>query len=306
MFWGCVIKDKKPHTIQVGDNKVIHLSEACLTPSAPEGKVYVQLQRGDEKYNLCVLQKDKWESHKLDHFLMLSTMDSRPYKLGVVGPSNCEVHITGYFEAEEDEDALEGDEPVGNIKKAKQVEEVKEEVKAKAAPNAPNVSKVPTPNKTTPNSTPNLKPKAAPAKKDSDSESLGLDDDMSDGDQVEIEELLNKNKKIAEDKNMKEVKLKKLDNGNSSVNKGNSSVNKGNSSVNKGNNSAQKHKFNNNFSGNTANSSAQKPGNKFNSSGNKFNSSGNKFNNSGNKFNSSGNKFNNSGKKQSFTPNKQQ
>ena len=96
MFWGCVIKDKKPFEIKVGSNQVIHLSEACLTPDAKEGKVYVQLQRGDEKYNLCVLQKDKWESHKLDHFLMLATEDSRPYKLVAVGPAGCEVHLTGY------------------------------------------------------------------------------------------------------------------------------------------------------------------------------------------------------------------
>ena len=103
-FFGCSIKEKKPFVIKSGNNKVLHLSEACITPESGSSKVYLQLQQGEEKYNLCALQKDKWESFKLDHFLLLTNGETKPFKLILTGASNVEVHVTGYIESEEAED----------------------------------------------------------------------------------------------------------------------------------------------------------------------------------------------------------
>jgi hypothetical protein len=142
MFWGCVLKENKPFEIKTGSNRIIHLSEACLNPNAGEGKVYLQLQSGDEKYNLCVLQKDKWESYKLDHFLSLFSDSTHPYKLAITGGGKTtEVHVTGYIETEEgEEDGLrveKNEKPVEKLEKKKQEEVKPKEEKPKVEQTKP-------------------------------------------------------------------------------------------------------------------------------------------------------------------------
>lgn len=212
MFWGCIVKDKKPFEIKTGSNKVLHLSEACLGEKSGEEKVYLQVQRGDEKYNLCVLQKDKWESHKLDHFLMLATEDHRPFKLALVGAgANTEIHVTGYMEAEEDEEEgleVEGRTSVKDIKESRKVEPVKQE-KKEAKDMGKDLSKQGKPVQP--------QPKKEVKSEDSDLEEMSDDFDMSndlneedeEGDN-EIEDLLNRNKTQEE---VKPTKLQKLEDG---------------------------------------------------------------------------------------------
>lgn len=108
MFWGCVIANKKSFEIKSAENQVIHLSEACLNRNAGSNKVYLVLSNGEEKYNICVLQKDKWESYRLDHYISLAGDSNKKYKLSIEGgDQQTEVHVTGYVEKEELEEKEE-------------------------------------------------------------------------------------------------------------------------------------------------------------------------------------------------------
>lgn len=237
MFWGCVLKENKPFEIKTGSNRIIHLSEACLNPKAGEGKVYLQLSSGGDKYNLCVLQKDKWESYKLDHFLSLFSDSTHPYKLSITGGGSAtEVHVTGYIETEEGEE--EGlkvekiEKPVEKVEKKKQ-EEVKLKDEKPKAKEAKPVERKDSKEQQAPKSLVSVKKEEKKAEIEKPAEDLeeeeedeeeGLDDedeededesgediiDVEDSDdEEEMEKLLNRTKK----EEAKPVKLRKLDDG---------------------------------------------------------------------------------------------
>jgi hypothetical protein len=258
MFWGCSVKNGKPFEIKTGSNKVIHLSEACLTPNSGNEKVYLQLQRGDEKYNLCVLQKDKWESYKLDHFLMLATEDNRPYKLALHGANNnTEVHVTGYLENEDDEE-----ENVDGLT------EVKEKIVINKEENKSQREKSSNSSNNSSNKTTNVREEVIIEKdvnknenvknfkneeesdleedfNDEEDEDLELDDE----DEEEIEKLLNSGKK----ETPHPTKLQKLEDGTKNPvtpNKPNQNQNNKNQNQNKNLNSGNKNQNKNLNSGN--------------------------------------------------------
>lgn len=108
MFWGCRITPKNGYEFNNTGNRVIHITHACLSNSTTDSKVYVKLQVGKTTYNLCALQKDKWESSKLDNFLLLTGDNTQTYKLLVeesegAKSAGLEVHITGCMETEDEE-----------------------------------------------------------------------------------------------------------------------------------------------------------------------------------------------------------
>jgi hypothetical protein len=130
MFWGTVLRDNKPYEIKMNKLGVLHLSEACLGVNSDSSKIHLQLQTEDEVYNLCVLQKDKWETYKLDHYITVQG-DGKKYKLIAFGNNGkCEVHVTGFVETEDDDDFV--DEREVKSKKAVKHEEAPK-AKAKAA-----------------------------------------------------------------------------------------------------------------------------------------------------------------------------
>jgi hypothetical protein len=105
MFWGCKVKENKPVEIKRKEDISLHLTDACLGNIQSTEKFYLQLHVGHEKFNLCAFQKDKWETHKLDHYLNLNPDDKVSYKLALLGGgNNVEVHVTGYFEKEDIDD----------------------------------------------------------------------------------------------------------------------------------------------------------------------------------------------------------
>jgi hypothetical protein len=120
MFWGLALKDTKPHELKMAKLGILHLSEACLGPNSDSGKIYLQMQVDGEIYNLCALQKDKWESHKLDHYITFDD-SAKKYKLIVSGSGKVDVHVTGFVEIEENEDLVD----------EREVKDKKEKVKAK-------------------------------------------------------------------------------------------------------------------------------------------------------------------------------
>jgi hypothetical protein len=104
MFWGVILKDNKPHEIKMNKLGILHLSEACLGSRSDGAKIHLQLQAGNQVYNLCVLQKDKWETYKLDHYITVEDNEKK-YKLIAYGNNgNNEIHVTGFVETEDDDD----------------------------------------------------------------------------------------------------------------------------------------------------------------------------------------------------------
>lgn len=103
MFFGCIVKENKPYNFNKTNN-ITHLSEACLGGNADNSKIYLKILVDDCEYNLCVLQKNRVESYKLDHFIGWGK-HNKTFKLLVSGGGpNAEVHITGYVEMEDSED----------------------------------------------------------------------------------------------------------------------------------------------------------------------------------------------------------
>jgi hypothetical protein len=100
MFWGAVLKDSKPYELRINGEGVLFLNHVCLGTKGNRNKIYFQLEVGEEVYNVCVLQRDKWESCKLDHCLNFPGKRSR---LIAYGNDGNEVHVTGYVEALDDE-----------------------------------------------------------------------------------------------------------------------------------------------------------------------------------------------------------
>jgi len=106
MFFGCILKNNISYYFNKTNN-VIHLSEACLDQNSDNSKVYIKILVDKIEYNLCVLQKNKIESYKLDHFIAWGN-NTKELKLFISGEgSNPEVHITGYIEMEDSEDNYE-------------------------------------------------------------------------------------------------------------------------------------------------------------------------------------------------------
>lgn len=100
MFFGCLIKENKPFKFNK-TNHIIHLSQACLSDKADNSKVFLNLCVDDSEFNLCVLQKNRVESYKLDHFIAWGKKN-KSYKLVMTGGSKkAEIHITGYIEMED-------------------------------------------------------------------------------------------------------------------------------------------------------------------------------------------------------------
>ncbi|GBE58519.1 nuclear factor NF3 [Babesia ovata] len=76
---------------------IVHLSHVCLNEPKNNEKTYLQLVDGSKTFNLCCLQKDVHESANLDIFFSVTGN----VKLTTKGGKN-EVHVTGYFEPEEE------------------------------------------------------------------------------------------------------------------------------------------------------------------------------------------------------------
>ena len=109
MFWGAAIKENQPY-VSSKDNsgRVFHLSSASLEEHVDQKPVYVHIENNGQKYIVCVLRADSNESMKLDNFLTIQP----GIKFSV---SNCpkgEVHLTGYNETEETQEAEESEKKV--------------------------------------------------------------------------------------------------------------------------------------------------------------------------------------------------
>ncbi|KAH8582795.1 nuclear factor NF3 [Cryptosporidium sp. chipmunk genotype I] len=107
MFCGLIIKPGQKIKLDSTQGEILHLSQACLSEPKDNGRVYVQAIDGGNAYTICSLQKGTIEHASLDLFLSTSA----DIELSVIGKN--EVHISGFYEPEmeedfDDEDALMG------------------------------------------------------------------------------------------------------------------------------------------------------------------------------------------------------
>merc|ERR1719491_1997376 len=93
-FWGATVAPGESAKVGVAARQLLHLSQACLDPSAPSGassKVHVE-QEGTS-FAVALLKEGAQDCCSLDLFV-----DLKKAKLKVTGKAI--VHLTGYFEPE--------------------------------------------------------------------------------------------------------------------------------------------------------------------------------------------------------------
>lgn len=139
MFWGCVLKENKAYKTQTAledlDYPVLHISNVALPRNAPNGKHFLLLSQGTkgsgasgavENLTLATLVKDKVESVALDLYVNVS----QQITLSVAGPTGAELHLSGFFEPQREEEDAEGMFMDGEEEEDISEEEEEEEVAA--------------------------------------------------------------------------------------------------------------------------------------------------------------------------------
>jgi hypothetical protein len=265
MFFGCKLKENKHFSFK-RTNNIIHLSQACLGGKPDDTNVYIKLEVDEIEYNLAVLQKNKTESYKIDHFIAWGK-NNKSYKLMISGGGpKVEVNITGYIEIEESEENEEVN--FGELKETK-IQELSlnenENVNRKNSQNSvENKRKLSEPKEENKRKLSEQKeenkrklsePKEEKIEKKKeiplnfDYEDQSEDDLFKDEGDEEIEKLLEKKRKSSlnkQDSNNKPHKLKEIKNMEEKQNKFD---NKKNNNFNKGKNFNNNNNFNKNYSG---------------------------------------------------------
>eukprot|EP00435_Cladocopium_sp_Y103_P040276 s2400_g10.t3 len=96
-FWGCIVPPGQSKKVETRAGELLHLSQACLAPDTPNGaSSKVLVEQGGQSYAVACLKEGSQEFCALDLFL-----DAKEAKLAVKGKAT--VHLTGYFEADDDD-----------------------------------------------------------------------------------------------------------------------------------------------------------------------------------------------------------
>ena len=121
MFCGLIIKPGQKVKLDSTQGEILHLSQACLSEPKDNGRVYVQAIDNGNAYTICSLQKGTIEHANLDLFLSTSA----EIELSIIGKN--EVHISGFYEPEMEEDFDDDDALMGMSDEEEDEEEEEEE-----------------------------------------------------------------------------------------------------------------------------------------------------------------------------------
>lgn len=100
MFWGEILKDEEIVNLKSTKKRVLHISHATLVRRGDKDKVCIQLSDGINAYVIGKLIANHSEFINLDYNLTLNK--SSVYSINLVNGVNTEVHISGYFQSEEE------------------------------------------------------------------------------------------------------------------------------------------------------------------------------------------------------------
>lgn len=101
-FWGCVLKPGSKQKVENPEGDILHLSQACLH-DPKDGKNYVQAIVAGKAYSIACLEKGRKEHDSFDLFF-------NPQECCFSNSGKSEVHLTGYFEPDEDGEESESEE----------------------------------------------------------------------------------------------------------------------------------------------------------------------------------------------------
>ena len=100
MFWGEILKDEEIVNLKSNRMRVLHISHATLVRRSDKDKICIQLNDGKTNYVIGKLVSNLNEFINLD--INLNLDKSSTYSLSLINGNNTEVHITGYFEKNEE------------------------------------------------------------------------------------------------------------------------------------------------------------------------------------------------------------
>jgi hypothetical protein len=100
MFWGAVLKNEEEYTLRTNNRtRTLRISHAALFKRGDKDKVMIQLSHRKKKFVIAILSANQNEFLNLNYCL---TIDKEcDLALSLINGQNTEVHISGYFENEE-------------------------------------------------------------------------------------------------------------------------------------------------------------------------------------------------------------
>lgn len=138
MFCGLIIKPGQKVKLDSTEGEILHLSQACLSEPKDNGRVYVQAIDNGNAYTICSLQKGTVEHANLDLFFSTSA----EIELSVIGKN--EVHISGFYEPEMDEDEFDDDDALMEMSEEEDEDELELEDETKKSDKKSLKRKLPT------------------------------------------------------------------------------------------------------------------------------------------------------------------
>ncbi len=104
MFWGLILKPNQVYNLDFTRSKILHISHASLVDPGDSEKVMIHLKNKSLQCVLGILTKGRKEFLKLDYFISNDEESRELNQLSLSSGVNCEVHLTGYFIEQKDEE----------------------------------------------------------------------------------------------------------------------------------------------------------------------------------------------------------
>lgn len=105
MFWGCKLNSEKPFVLNRKQTISYNISKAVLVKGNASENILLKLNIGKDSFIIASLTEKNTEK-SLNHFISLEENQAEEYSLSLSGNNlkEVEVHVTGIFEIEDQED----------------------------------------------------------------------------------------------------------------------------------------------------------------------------------------------------------
>ena len=110
MFWGQILKNNQITTLSSKTTRVLNITNAILVKHGDKDRIYLQLANEKIRIIIGVFLVNKKEVLTLNSKLLLSSVEE--YKISIINGDNSEVHISGFYETDEEEEKSISSEPI--------------------------------------------------------------------------------------------------------------------------------------------------------------------------------------------------